>query len=396
MKVLMINSVCGIGSTGRICTDIAQELEKQGHEVKIAYGRDAYVPEQFRKYAVRIGSDFDVRMHGVKARLRDASGFGSKKATIKFISWVKEYNPDVIHLHNIHGYYINVEILFDYLKKCEKRIIWTLHDCWSFTGHCSYFEAVSCEKWQKGCSNCPQKEEYPKSKIDRSYKNWLKKKLLFSNVPNMHLVTPSEWLKRKVESSFLQEYPIRVIHNGIDLEYFKERNADYLKKKYDLSDKYVILGVASVWDKRKGLDTFIKLSKIIDDNYRIVIIGATQKQQKEFNKKIVSIDKTNDINGLVDWYNAADVFVNPTIEDNYPTTNLEAIACGTPVITFDTGGSPESAIIYGEVVEKLNLMELKKRIEKMRGTILVKRGRVLSKNEMGRMYLEYCYRETEV
>lgn len=178
MKVLMINVVCGIRSTGRICTDLATALEAQGHEVRIAYGREN-VPEQFQKYAVRIGTDLDVKLHGVKARLIDGCGFGSKRATEKFIEWVKDYDPDVVHLHNIHGYYINVEVLFSYLKTYHKRIIWTLHDCWAFTGHCVYFEYANCNHWMNGCHNCPQKKEYPKTIIDRSKANWgLKKKSL--------------------------------------------------------------------------------------------------------------------------------------------------------------------------------------------------------------------------
>ena len=150
MKVLMINSVCGIRSTGRICTDIAEELEKQGHDVKIAYGRET-VPEKYQKYAVRIGTDLDVKLHGIKTRLFDRHGFGSKRATKKFIKWVEEYDPDVIHLHNLHGYYINIKILFDYLKKANKKVVWTLHDCWAFTGHCTHFDFVGCNKWKCKC-----------------------------------------------------------------------------------------------------------------------------------------------------------------------------------------------------------------------------------------------------
>ena len=176
----MINSVCGIRSTGRICTDIASELEAQGHQVKIAYGREN-VPEQFQRYAVRIGNDLDMRLHGVKARLLDASGFGSKSATKRFIKWVKDYDPDVIHLHNIHGYYINIEILFNYLKNSGKPVVWTLHDCWAFTGHCAYFDFAGCEKWKTGCYGCPLKKSYPSSiLIDRSKKNYIQKKRLFT------------------------------------------------------------------------------------------------------------------------------------------------------------------------------------------------------------------------
>ena len=156
MKVLMINVVCGIGSTGRICTDLAEELNRQGHVVKIAYGREK-TPEKFGKYAIKIGNNLDVYMHVLKARLLDASGFGSKRATKRFINWVQEFDPDIIHLHNIHGYYINIKVLFDYLKANDKKIIWTFHDCWAFTGHTAYCDAISCKRWINGCKKCPQK-----------------------------------------------------------------------------------------------------------------------------------------------------------------------------------------------------------------------------------------------
>lgn len=390
MKVLMINSVCGIGSTGRICTNIAQELEKQGHEVKIAYGRDAYVPEQFRKYAVRIGSDFDVRVHGVKARLRDASGFGSKKATIKFISWVKEYNPDIIHLHNIHGYFINVEILFDYLKKCEKRIIWTLHDCWSFTGHCSHYVYEGCEKWKKQCQNCRHINEYPKSFIDNSFRNFIRKKNIFSDVSNMIIVTPSEWLKYQVKQSFLKEYEIKIIRNGIDLNIFYKRVTN-LKERYNLNGRKIILGVSSVWNKKKGLDYFCELSSLIDDEYKIVLVGVDEKQRRSIPNNILCIEKTNNINELAEWYSCADVFVNPTLEDTYPTTNLESIACGTPVVTFDTGGSSESARNYGIVVEKKSIESLYEAIKKSSNIKKNVKRNVISIEEMTQEYMNLYF-----
>ena len=202
MKVLMINSVCGIRSTGRICTDLATALEAQGHEVKIAYGREE-VPEKFQKYAVRIGTDLDVKLHGVLARTLDGAGFGSKAVTRKFIQWIKEYNPDVIHLHNLHGYYINLEVLFEYLRAYGKKIIWTLHDCWAFTGHSAYCDAASCEKWKTGCNHCPNIKEYPISYTDRSESNWKKKRIMMTGIPGLTIVTPSHWLAGLVKESFL-------------------------------------------------------------------------------------------------------------------------------------------------------------------------------------------------
>lgn len=341
MKVLQINSVCGIRSTGRICTDIADVLTANGHECKIVYGRET-VPEKYKKYAVRIGSNTDVKLHALESRLFDNSGFGSKKATNDFIKWVKEYDPDVIHLHNIHGYYINIEILFNYLKSCNKRIIWTLHDCWPFTGHCSYFTIVKCEQWKAHCSYCVQKHCYPSSILaDHCKSNFERKRALFSGIKDMTLITPSKWLADLVSESFLKKYPVKVIHNGIDLSVFKPTESD-LRKKYGLTDKKVILGVASVWDERKGLDDFIKLLDLLDRQYQIVLIGLSDRQLKKMPDNVIGIKRTDSVTELAQWYTTADVFLNLTYEDNYPTVNLEAQACGTACITYRTGGSVES------------------------------------------------------
>lgn len=381
MKILMINVVCGIRSTGRICTDLAIELEKQGHEVRIAYGRED-VPEQFQKYAVRIGDDLDIKLHGIKARLFDSAGFGSKHVTEKFISWVKEYNPDIIHLHNIHGYYVNVEVLFKYLKTCGKKIIWTLHDCWSFTGHCAYFDYANCDKWKFQCQKCEQKREYPRSSVlDRSKYNFILKKELFTDIPNMTIVVPSKWLKELVKQSFLKEYPIKVIYNGIDVSVFRPLKSD-IYKKYNCEDKKIILGVAGVWDRRKGLNSFVTLSQLLSDEYQIVLIGLSKEQLSDIPTNIIGIERTESVQELSQFYSAADVFVNPTLEDNYPTTNLEAIACGTPVISYRTGGSGESASKYGMVVKKGDINALKAAIIKVSKGEVVKQEIALSREEM--------------
>lgn len=304
MKVLMINVVCGIRSTGRICTDLAAALEEQGHEVKIAYGREN-VPEQFQKYAVRIGNDFDVKRHGLKARLLDGAGFGSKRVTEKFIKWVKEYDPDIIHLHNIHGYYINIEVLFRYLQTCGKKIIWTLHDCWSFTGHCVYFDYVNCNKWEKECNHCPQKKEYPaRVGPDFSKRNFNIKKDLFSEIPNLILVTPSQWLANLLSYSYMKKYTVRVIYNGVDTSVFRPVKSE-IKEKYNCQGKKIVLGVASVWDKRKGLNTFIELADKLNDSYQIVLVGLDKEQKKKLPSKIIAIERTNSIQELVSLYSAA-------------------------------------------------------------------------------------------
>lgn len=365
MKVLMINVVCGIKSTGRICTDLAISLQKQGHEVKIAYGRDT-VPEAFENISYKIGSDLDVKFHGLKARLFDAAGFGSKGVTKRFIEWIKLYDPDVIHLHNIHGYYINCEVLFDYLKSCGKRIIWTLHDCWSFTGHCVYFDYINCDKWKNVCNKCPQKKEYPaRIGLDMSKRNFMLKKELFTNVPNMTLVTPSQWLANLVKYSYMKNYDIQVIRNGVDTEIFRPVET-HIKERYHCTNKKIVLGVASVWDQRKGLNAFLELSTILDNTYQIILVGLTKTQIENLSSNIIGINHTNSVNELVELYSAAEVFVNPTLEDNYPTTNLEAIACGTPVITYNTGGSSESATLFGISVPKNDIHALVNAIENVK------------------------------
>lgn len=358
MKVLMINSVCGIGSTGRICTDIADELTENGHECKIAFGRKA-APERYQKYAYRITSDGGVKINALKARLFDNEGFNAAGATKKLISFIEEYNPDVIHLHNLHGYYLNVKILFDYLKKTDKKVVWTLHDCWAFTGHCANFQYPVCDKWKTGCFDCERKTKYPKAFVDNSQKNYLEKERVFCGVKNLTVVTPSEWLARLVKESFLGRYPTRVINNGIDTSVFRPTESDF-KERNGLKDKKMILGVANVWDEFKGINDFIGLSKKISDDYRIVLVGLDEKQLGMLPENILGITRTNNTKELAEIYTAADVLFNPTYEDNYPTVNLEAQACETPVVTYDTGGSGESVpkenvIAAGDVDAFLNL-----------------------------------------
>ena len=349
MKILQINSVCGVGSTGRIAIDLYKVLEEQGHECKIAYGRGT-APEGID--SIKIGSNLDNYTHVFKTRVFDKHGFGSVNATKKFIEEVKEYDPDIIHLHNIHGYYINIEILFNYLKEANKPVVWTLHDCWAFTGHCAYFDYAGCDKWKSGCKKCPQKQGYPASNIlDNSKFNYENKKELFTSVKNMTIVTPSKWLANLVKESFLGKYPVEVINNGIDLSVFKPTESNF-KERYNLHNKFVVLGVASVWEERKGLKYFIELSKELSDDYKVVIVGVNEKQKKQLPENIIAITRTNNVKELVEIYTSADVFVNPTLEDNFPTTNLEAIACGTPVITFNTGGSAESIDNFIGIITK--------------------------------------------
>ena len=341
MKVLMINSVCSIRSTGRICTDIANKLEQEGHECKIAYGRENVLSE-YEKYAHRITSPLEVKIDGVKSRLFDNAGLNSKRATKKFIKWVEKYDPDLIHLHNLHGYYINIEVLFEYIKRKNKPVIWTMHDCWAFTGHCSHFARINCDKWLSGCHHCPKKKGYPSSVfLDNSKRNYHKKKAVFAGVENMTIVTPSKWLASLVEQSFFKGTKIQVINNGINTDIFKPTQGNF-REKYGLQNKKILLGVASAWSESKGLYDFVKLSEKLDDNYKIVLVGLTESQCAELPPQILAITRTTNINELAEIYSTADLFINPTYGDTYPTVNLEAQACGTPVVTYKTGGSVES------------------------------------------------------
>ena len=342
MKVLIINVCCGTGSTGRICTDIADMLIKQGHECKIAYGREQ-VPKQYKDIAVRIGDEVGIKLNALKCRLFDNEGFNAKVQTKKFLKWANNYNPDMLWLHNLHGYYINVEMLFAWIKsRPQMKVKWTLHDCWAFTGHCSYFTMIKCEQWKTHCSHCPKKTCYPSSILkDNSKNNFNRKKAAFTSVKNMTIVTPSQWLADLVKQSFLDDYKVEVINNKIDLNVFKPTPSDF-KERYGLQNKKIILGVASVWDKRKGFDDFIKLAELIDDNYRIVLVGVNKKQLKMLPQNVIGIKRTNNVKELAEIYTVADIFFNPTYEDNYPTVNLEAQACGTKVVTYDTGGARET------------------------------------------------------
>ena len=366
MKVLMINSVCGIRSTGRICTDLAEKFIADGHTVKIAYGREI-VPDKYKPVSIRIGNKKSVDISGIKSRLLDNEGFNSIDATKKFLKWADEYNPDLLWLHNLHGYYINIELLFNWIKsRPDMQVKWTLHDCWAFTGHCAYFTMAKCEKWKTECDNCVQSKKYPKSLFaDCSKKNFNKKKEIFNNVKNMTLITPSEWLAGLVKQSFLKDYNVEVVNNTIDTEVFKPRESDF-RQRYNLNGKKIVLGVASSWGKAKGLDDLVELSGLLDNDYRMVLVGLTKKQAENVPDSIIKIIRTNNAVELAEIYSAADVFVNPTHQDNYPTVNLEARACGTPVITYNVGGSPESAG-YEHIVDENDILGIVTKIKEIVG-----------------------------
>ena len=391
MRVLQINSVCGFGSTGRIVTDLYDVLESEGHECCIAYGRGE-APKEYN--TIKIGSKFDFYSHVLKTRLFDSHGFGSTRATKYFIKQIEEYNPDIIHIHNIHGYYLNVEIFFDYLSTLEIPIIWLLHDQWAFSGHSAYFELdLNGEVPQKNLLKS-QMKDYPKSWIvDNSKINFIRKKELFTKCGNMTIVTPSIWLLELVKKSYLSKYDGIVINNGIDLKVFKPFESNF-REDNNFLNKKIILGVASVWEERKGLKFFNRLAEELPDEYQIVLVGIDNKTKKNLNKKIFSINRTSNLKELAEIYSCSDMFINPTLEDNFPTTNLEALACGTPVITFNTGGSAESLDEYcGIFVEKGNLDKLIQGITNLSVSNVkeidcLKRAEMFNKNHKYKEYID--------
>ncbi len=364
MKVLMINEVCGITSTGRICTDIADILTAKGHTCKIAYsyGRHEVLP-QHEKYAIKIGNKIDVYFHALASRIFDNTGFYSIKSTKEFLKEIDEFNPDIIHLHNLHGYYINIEILFNYLKKINKPVLWTLHDCWSFTGHCSCYDYYNCDKWLTGCYKCQLKKEYPTSLIfDNSKNNYKKKKELFSGVKNLKVATPSHWLKDQVENSFLKEYETIVINSGIELDIFKYTNSDF-REKNNLKDKKIILGVANAWSVRKGIKDFIQLSEELSDEWQIVLVGDVRETKCP--EKIIHIPHTNSTKELAEIYSAADVYLNLSYEETQGLTTIEAMACGTPVVVYNKTAIPECVTEKcGVVIQGFDINEIKEAMQK--------------------------------
>lgn len=340
MKVFEINTGFSRGGPPRVLNGVCDALIARGDECMVAASRGE---ERADIKSVRICGKFSPYVNALSARIFDNVGFTAKRATKKLIKQIKAFDPDVIHLHNLHGYYVNVKVLFDYLKEANKKVVWTLHDCWAFTGHCAHFDYAGCDKWKTGgCRNCPQKKEYPKSVLfDNSEKNFKRKKEAFSGVADLTLVTPSKWLENLVKQSFLNEYKVVTVYNGIDSDKFKPTKSDILKR-YGVENKKVLLGVADVWAQRKGFYDFLKLAEVLPSEYKIVLIGLSEKQIKTLPDNILGLTRTESVNELCEWYTAADKFINLTYEDTYPTVNLEAQACGTPVITYETGGSVES------------------------------------------------------
>lgn len=392
-KVLIINVSANSGSTGRIAENIGRKAIANGFDSYFAYGR---IARDSQCKLIRIGSDKDIRWHGLQSRIFDNQGFASTKATQLFVEKIKCIQPDIINIHNIHGYYANIDILLNYLATTNIPVVWTLHDCWNFTGHCAFFDYAGCDRWKTYCHHCPRKKGYPSSYVfDSSSKNFEKKKALFGKMHNLHFVTPSQWLADLTKESFLSQFPVHVINNGLDLSVFKPIVNERTKSKMGIQlGQKVILGVASVWHKRKGLDDFIQLAKALPE-HKVVLVGLTEKQVKELPQGMVGVTRTENTRELAELYSMADVFVNPTYADNFPTTNIEALACGTPVVTYMTGGSPEAVSENtGMIVEKGNIESLiisvKRILSYDRGTIGIEcRKRAEQLYDQNKLFQDY-------
>lgn len=366
MRIAIINML-HTGSTGRIMLEIAECARAAGHEVH-TYSPRLYqlggsvslpvIPDH-----TYFGSAAENRMHILLAKASGLHGCFSWFGTRQLLSYLDEFHPEVIHLHNLHNWSVDIGCLFAYIKKRNIKVVWTLHDCWPVTGRCAYFTMAGCDRWKTGCDHCPSKDSYPSAYVDQSRILWHLKKKWFTGIENMLIITPSQWLADVVKQSYLAEYPLKVINNGIDLDVFTAKKGT-VKDQYGIdAGDYLVLGAAFDWTERKGLDVFIRLAQRLDQNYKILLVGTDDHVDKQLPYNIISIHRTTNVQELARLYASADVFVNPTREDNYPTTNLEALACGTPVITFRTGGSPESVDeTCGSVIECGDIAALEKEI----------------------------------
>lgn len=339
MKIVSINALPH-GSTGKIMMNITRIANEEGFSASCYYG--AWKKTQKNEsFTMQFGFKTENIFSMMFSRLTGIQHCGSVIGTKLLISKLKKHKPDLIHLHNLHLWVINVPKLFNFIKKNNIPVIWTLHDCWSFTGQCPHFTMVKCDKWKTGCYKCPQYRLYPAAYIDCTKTMWKLKRKWFTGVNNLTIVTPSKWLGDLVKQSYLKDYPVKVINNGIDLSIFKPTPSNF-REKYNIGNRKIALGIAFDWGVRKGLDVFIELSKRLDpDKYKIVLVGTNEKIDNQLPKGIISIHRTHNQAELAEIYTAADVFVNPTREEVLGLVNIESNACGTPVVTFNTGGSPE-------------------------------------------------------
>ena len=337
LKLLQINVAANWGSHGRIAEEIGLEAMAQGWESYIAYGRYA---NPSKSHIVKIGDLFDHCLHGAQSLLLDRHGLASCGPTKKLIREIEQIKPDLIHLHNIHGFYLNYPILFRYLSTVDIPVVWTLHDCWAFTGHCAWPIHGHCDRFQEQCCHCPlQSKGYPKSfLLDRSRSNFKLKKRYFRSLQDLHLVTVSRWLEQQVRLSFMQDMDIRTIYNGLDTEVFRPSGTP----PTSVTDGHpLVLGVCNAWYDWKGLDDMAALREILPDDYEVMVVGVNEYQMHLLPEGITCIRRTDSVSQLAEIYSQADVFVNPSKVESFGMTTAEALSCGTPSIVYDTSACPE-------------------------------------------------------
>lgn len=389
MKIVQINTVYAKGSTGKIAGEIQEESIKRGHPNIVAYryAEGENVPNTFC-----ISTWIDCHIHNRISRYTHRSGFYSSYRTARFIRYLERIHPDIAHIHNLHGSYINIVKLFDYLRMNRIKTVWTFHDCWPFTGYCPYFEIAHCEQWHSNCENCCYETNiFNKCNAKKS----LQAKKEMVNDVDLTVVVPSKWMESLVQDSFYSKFDVRVIPNGIDLSVFKPTQSDF-RTKYGIGNRNIVLGVAFGWGERKGLDIFIELVKRLDqEEYQIILVGTDDTVDKQLPDNIISIHRTNNQSELAEIYTAADVFVNPTREEVLGMVNIEANACGTPVVTFNTGGSPECIDnTSGSVVEKDDIDAMESEIIRICDTkpysskACVERAKKFDKNARFQEYID--------
>lgn len=354
-RLLQLNVTANWGSTGKIAEGIGLAAIRRGWESTVAFGR--YVNPSASKL-IKVGEQRDVYLHYARSRFLDGEGLGSRSATKRLVDQIKELAPDIIQLHNIHDHWLNYPLLFEYLATTDTPVVWTFHDCWAFTGGCSHFENAGCFKWREECDKCCQQRRWS---ADRSRRNFtLKKELLGALQGRLTVVGVSEWLRNYVAQSFLGDCRLEVINNGVNTQVFSQAQVNGAKP--------MVLGVSNVWPPSKGLADFVELRKLLSPDIEIVLVGLTEKQIRDLPEGIKGVQRTSSVEELVNLYREAAMFVNPTHNDSFPTVNLEALACGTPVVTYRTGGSPEAVDENtGIVVDKGDVRALASAIKKVIG-----------------------------
>ena len=346
MRVAHVNSV-PYGSTGAVMRQVTEERRALGDECWMMWGRGRAAQNA---HEFNYGSKAELYANVLQTRIDGRDGFHSRYATKRLIEKLANIEPDVVHLHNLHGYHVNVEMLFAWIAAHENvQVRWTLHDCWAFTGHCAYFQYARCSRWRDGSCGlgCPQLDSYPKTVSASSVAwNYEHKKAVFTRLPQERLtiITPSHWLEGLVRESFLSKYPVEVRPNTIDTSVFKPTSSDF-RERNGVGERFMVLGVASPWTERKGLEEFKRLAGMLDPaRFAIVLVGLSKRQIGELPQGIIGLERVDSPEELAQIYSAADVLFNPSFEDNYPSVNLEAQACGTPVITYDVGGCGETLV----------------------------------------------------